>query len=131
MSILTDLATELRQLKDRKEALETELKSVNKQIGVVEGQHLPTAMEDAEITKFTVEGVGGIHLRDKVATFVAKDDRDALYQELRDTGHEALVVDHVWPGTLTAWVKEQLDNGLAVPDQIKVTLLPQAILRRS
>ena len=130
MSKLTELATELRGLKDRKEALEDSLKSVNKQIAVVQGTLLPTAMEDADITKFTVEDVGGVHLQDKVAVSVLKDDREAVYAELRMTGHEDLIVDHVWPQTMTSWAKEQLENGLPVPDKMKVTILPTAILRR-
>ena len=130
MSRLTELAIELRGLKDRKETLESELKSVNKQIGSVEGTILPTAMQDADITKFTVEGVGSVHLRATVAAFVAKDNREALYAELRGSGHEALVVDYVWPMTLNAWVKEQLENGFPVPDQIKITHLPKAIIVR-
>ena len=130
MSKLTQLATELRILKDRKEALEENLKSVNAQISAIQGAALPNAMEEADITKFTVEGIGSVHLRDDVAASVLKADREALHTELRGTGHEALIVDHVWPQTLTAWVKEQLENGNPVPDLIKVTHLPKAIIVR-
>ena len=130
MSKLTELATELRGLKDRKEAIEADLKSVNKQITALQGGVMPAAMEEADITKYTVEGVGSVHLRDDLATSVLKADREALHEQLRADGHDALVVDHVWPQTLTAWVKEQLENGLSVPDQIKVTMLPKAILVR-
>lgn len=127
---LTTLAKELRALKDQKEGLEGQLKAVNKQLQGLIMTTLPEAMDDAEQTKFSVDGVGTVFLKDTVAVSILKDDRPAVYEWCRENGHAALVVDYIFPQTMNAWAKEQLANGAELPPNVKATFLPQAQLRR-
>lgn len=130
MSKLTDLAKELAGLKERKADLEAQLKEVNKQIAVVSIKRLPEAMEDAEQEKFVVDAVGTIYIQDRLEVSVKADDRPRFYEWLRQNGHQDLVVDYVWPRTLSAWAKEQLNEGAPLPDFLKATFIPTAMLRR-
>ena len=127
---LTTLAKELRGLKDRKEELEDTLKLINKRIQGIIMSSLPEAMDEAEQPKFTVDGVGTIYLQDNINVTILADDREEIYEWCRANGHDALVVDYIHPSTLKAWAKEQLINGGELPDKMKATYLPTAMLRR-
>jgi hypothetical protein len=131
MSALTDLARELASLKQQKKDLEARVKSCNKQITAIAVGKLPEMMSDLEIPTFKIDGVGTFYLQDKLETFVAADDRDKTYAWFREKGHEALVVDYVWPRTMNAWAKEQLNNGNELPDTMKATFIPTAMVRKS
>ncbi len=131
MSTLTDLAKELAGLKQQKKDLEARVKTCNKQIQAIAVGKMPELMAELEIPKFVVEGVGTFYLQDKLEISVLADDRDKTYAWLREHGHNALVVDYVWPRTMNAWAKEQLNNGLELPDTMKATFIPTAMVRKS
>lgn len=131
MSTLTDLAKELSDLKLQKKALEDRVKTCNKQIQAIAVGKLPELMSDLDIPKFVVEGVGTFYLQDKLEVSVLADDRATTYAWLRDNGHKDLVVDYVWPRTLNAWAKEQLNEGGELPETMKATFIPTTALRRS
>jgi len=130
MTDLTDMCHELRSLKDRKDALAEEEKSINKQIKKLTEDLIPTHMEDNEIEKVTVEGVGTVFIQQQLYANVKSDDREALYTALRDTGNEDMIVDYVWPNTLKAWCKEQISNGQPLPEMVSAHFIPTAMLRR-
>jgi hypothetical protein len=132
---MTEKAKEFRALKDKKEKLEADLKGVNKQIVQVETIDLPKLMEDNDIEKFSIEGVGTVYVETETYVNVLKDDRDALYSWLREQGHGTLVKDWVFPQTLAAFVKEQKnlaveEGGHELPEFVKVTEVPTARIRR-
>lgn len=131
MSTLTDLAKELADLKARKTEVEAEVKSLNKQIIAVAVGKMPELMRDLEIPKFVVEGIGTFYLQDKLEVNVLADDREEVYAWCRENGHEALIVNYIWPGTLKAWAKDQLMEGQPLPDKMTATFIPTTMLRRS
>jgi hypothetical protein len=131
MSTLSDLGRELSELKLKKKDLEDQVKSVNKQITALAIGKLPELMSELDIPKFVVEGIGTFYIQDKLEISVLADDRPEVYAWLRDHGHGSLVVDYVWPRTLGAWAKEQLNEGQVLPDTMKATFIPTASLRRS
>ncbi len=130
MSDITVLAKELRGLKDRKEAIAEEEKTINKRIKVLVETELPEVMEAKEIDKISIDGVGTIFIQQQVYANVKADDREALYRELRDTGNGDLICDWVFPATLKAFCKEQLANGKPVPENVTAHFVPTAMLRR-
>jgi hypothetical protein len=131
MSALTDLAKELASLKLQKKDLEDRVKTCNKQIQAIAVGKLPELMSELEIPTFKIDGIGTFYLQDKLECFVAADDRAKTYDWLRDKGHGSLVVDYVWPRTLNAWAKEQLNEGQELPDTMKATFIPTAMVRKS
>lgn len=131
MSTLTDLAKELGDLKQQKKDAEALVKSINKQIQAIAVGKLPELMAELEIPSFKLDGVGTIYLQDKLEISVLADDREATYDWLREKGHEALIVDYVWPRTMNAWAKEQLNEGQELPETMKATFIPTAMVRKS
>jgi hypothetical protein len=127
---LSDLARALRDLKNQKESLEEQLKAVNKSIVAIEQGDLPKLMEDLDEEKFSVPEIGTVFLQNKLYVSVLKDDREKLHDWCQEHGHEALIVPHIHPATLQAFAKEQLEAGKALPDFVKATFIPTAVIRR-
>lgn len=130
MTDLSDLAKELYDLKEQKEDLEQQLKETNKQIKNLAEHQIPEMMENMDIDKFSVPGVGTVYTQAEVYANVKKDDRDRFYEWCRNAGHGEVVVDYVHPQTLKAFIKERLENGETFPEFINVSVLEIARLRR-
>lgn len=127
---ITQMAQEFRALKDRKEALKAEEKNINQRIREIAEQELPLHMEENEIDKISIDGVGTLYVQQQLYVNVRKDDTEALYEDLRSTGNEDLIRDYVFPATLKAFCKEQLENGKPLPEQVTAHFVPTAMLRR-
>jgi hypothetical protein len=130
MSKLSELARRLRALKDQKESLESQVKEINKEIVRIAQTDLPQLMEDLDEDKFSVPEVGTVYLKNELYVSVLKDDREKLHDWCHENGHEALIVPHIHPATLQAFCKEQLEAGNALPDIVKATFVPTAVIRR-
>ena len=131
MMNLTEMGKELRELKDTKEALEEQVKEINKRITVLATHDIPEEMEEKEIDKITIDGVGTLSVQTKIYANVKKDDRERFHQWLRENGNGEMVVDYVWPATVNAFIKEGLEENREYPDFISVTYVPTASLRRN
>ena len=128
---LVALGKRFADLKARKDDLEDKLKIVEGELKQIATVDLPTLMEDNECPKFSISGIGTIFLNQEIYASVLKDDRPRLYEWLRETGQGDLVEDWVFPGRLTAFAKEQLNEGKQLPDFVKATFIPTARLRKS
>ena len=127
---LTTLATELRSLVDEIEEKEGVVSALKTRRDAIKNKDLPEAMETAEIDKFTVDGVGTVFLQTKLYADIAAAERESAYAWLRDNGHGELIKEYVWPQTLNAFCKEQLEKGSELPEFIKASFAQQAQLRR-
>ncbi len=129
-SKLTGLAQRFRELKDQKEAHEETLKAINKELEDLAVNQLPTAMDENEIEKFTVEGVGTIYQQVEVYANVKKENQETFFAWLRENGHGDLVKETVYPQTLKSFAKEQIEAGVDLPDYVTAHKVPTARLRR-
>jgi len=127
---LIEAAKELGALRDRKEELEAELKVINKAKTELETQRLPQMMEDAEVEKMTIEGVGTLYTQAGVYASILASDRDKAYDWLREHGHGDIVKETVHHQSLTAWVKEMLGDGNQLPEFFNAKPTTTARLRR-
>lgn len=125
------LAKRLAYLRGLKGWIEDWLSDVNKSIEEIAKRQLPKIMEDAEIEKFSLVGVGTVYTRTEVLANIKAEDRSAVYAELAQQGHGDIVVDYIHPKTLTSFVKEQLEKGETVPEKINYTFQQVATIRRS
>lgn len=130
MTTLTQHAQRYRELYDRKESLEGELKDVSAELQLLKTDVLPKVMDENEIEKFTTEGVGTIYTQMKVNAYVKKEDEEKFHAWLREGGNGDLIRDYVFPGTLSSFAKEQIENGVELPDFISVAKIETAMLRR-
>lgn len=131
MSDITEMVRELRDLKDRKAALDEELKEVNGAIRRLAENEIPTYFEDNEIEKLTVEGAGTVYIQTKVYANCKAENREAFFEWLRGTGNADLIKETVHPSTLNAFAKEYLNDGKELPDSLDARLYPTAMLRRN
>lgn len=127
---LTSMVHDLRDLKDRKDVLELELKEVNKRIRALSEQEIPEYMDENEIDKISIDGVGTVFLKTKVYANVKADDLNGFFEWLRDNGNGDIIKETVHPSTLNAFAKEQLSEGKELPDMLSARLYPTAQLRR-
>lgn len=128
---LTKMTKDLRKLKDAKQEIEAKLKEINGGIRRLAEQVIPEYMDENEIEKHSVKGVGTIFLVTKVYANVKAEDKEAFFAELREAGNGDLIKETVHPSTLNAFAKEMLSNGKALPETLTARLYPTANLRRS
>lgn len=131
MSTITDLTKELRELTDHVEEIEEQVKIAKKRMQVLKTAAIPEAMDDADIDKITVKGVGTISVKTEVYATILKEDRERWYQWLRENANADLIVPWVFPGTQKAFIKERIETGQGYPDFCNVSLIPTATLRRT
>lgn len=111
---LFELADDLKALRDRKAALEAELKQVNMDIDNVDW-HLSTLMAETETQNFTRAGTM-FCLTTKTRASATEGMKDALYGALRSEGFGDLIYETVNANSLSAFVKEQIaENEDALP----------------
>ena len=103
---LFDLADELKALRDRKAALEGELKQVSMDIDNVDW-HLANLMAETETQNFTRAGTM-FCLTTKTRASAAAGMKDELFAALRAEGFGDLIYETVNANSLSAFVKEQI-----------------------
>jgi len=118
----------LRVLMDRKEALEAQVKEVNKHIFEVKSG-LRTSFETQRVKSLALEGVGTCGSRDMIYAKVV--DADATRAWLAELGREEIIKEDFNKSRLAALVKEQLKAGEAVPECVSYIETTEISLRRS
>ena len=114
MEQLFELADELKALRDRKDALEAELKQVNMDIDNVDW-HLSTLMAETETQNFTRAGTM-FCLTTKTRASATEGMKDELFAALRSEGFGDLIYETVNANSLSAFVKEQIaESGDTLP----------------
>lgn len=109
-----DLAIKLKSLRDEKTELETRLKEINAEIDTVDFE-LATMMTDSETQNFTIAGTM-FCLTNKVRASAVADRKEELYDTLRSEGYGDLVYETVNANSLSAFVKEQMEEHDDVPE---------------
>jgi hypothetical protein len=109
-----DLADELKNLRDRKTALEAEVKAINAAIDEAD-YALSELMAETETQNFTRSGVM-FSLTTKTRASSMAGDKDSLFDALRSNGYGDLVYETVNANSLSSFVKEQMEeNGDELP----------------
>ena len=103
---LFELADELKALRDRKDALEAELKKVNTDIDNVDW-HLSNLMAETETQNFTRAGTM-FCLTTKTRASATEGKKDELFAALRAQGFGDMIYETVNANSLSAFVKEQI-----------------------
>ena len=113
---LFDISDKLVILRDRKKELEDELKEVNSDITEIE-ERLVAAMVAEEMQNFTRNGKQFI-LTSRTYVSAKSGMMPAICDWMK--GHELgdMVKESVHPQTLQAWVKEQIEEVGALPEEL-------------
>jgi len=105
---LFELADELKCLREKKAALEDELKEINAKIDDTDYK-LTNAMADSETQNFTRSGTM-FCLMNKTHASAVKGMKDDLYAALKANGYGDLVYETVNANSLSSFVKEQIEE---------------------
>jgi len=114
---LFDISDKLVILRDRKKELEDELKEVNSDITETEEQ-LVAAMVEEEMQNFTRNGRQFI-LTSRTYASAKSGMMTAICVWMKENGLGDMVKESVHPQTLQAWVKEQLEEVGALPEELE------------
>lgn len=116
MKELLAMAKEMQALQRNKDALEEDLKAVNKRLDELRLRLIPDYMAENNLRTTTIDGIGRIQLAsDCYATI---KDKEAGYEWLRDNGYDGLVTEYIQPSTFKAAVKDALKNGQEFPEEL-------------
>lgn len=133
---LRALAARFESLKAEKAELDASLKEVNRELKELEETKLPEEMARLGMVKnnkgsFTTPSGMRISLRTDVYASTVKAKEDEFFEWLRDNGSGSLIKESVHSQTLRAFVREQRENGVTIPeDLISVYEVTKAVLTK-
>ena len=104
-SYIFSLADQLKELKDRKKDLETEVKLITAEIDRLDLE-LSDAMAEAECERFSRNG-NTFYLNTRLFASPVAGRKDDMIFALKDNGYGDIVTETVNANTLASFVKEQ------------------------
>ena len=131
MTTISEAATELLRLKNLLADQEAAAKETKEKVDHLSKVTIPEILEAMGAESAKVPGVGTVFLQNKVFAYVRAEDRDRFHDWLRENGHDDLIKETVYPATLTAFAKEQLEQGTALPEFVQASFATQAALRKA
>lgn len=115
MTDMFELADKLKDLKERKAELAEETKANNAEIEQAEFQ-LSQLMASTETQSFQRSGIL-FYLTTKTYASANKEQKDELFDALRNEGYGSLITETINANSLSAFVKEQMsDNDDVLPE---------------
>jgi hypothetical protein len=111
------IADDLVRYRDQKKEIEEALKATNELIAQTEEQ-LVTAMVEEEMQNFTRNGRQFI-LTNRTYANAKAGMMPAVCEWMKDNGLADMVKESVHPQTLQAWVKEQIEEVGALPEELE------------
>ena len=110
------VADDLVRYRDQKKEIEEALKEINELIAQTEEQ-LVAAMVEEEMQNFTRNGKQFI-LTNRTYANAKAGMMPAVCEWMKDNGLADMVKESVHPQTLQAWVKEQIEEAGALPEDL-------------
>ena len=115
MTDMFELADKLKELRERKAELAEETKANNAEIEQAEFQ-LSQLMASTETQSFQRAGTL-FYLTTKTYASANKEQKDKLFDALRNEGYGSLITETINANSLSAFVKEQMaDNDDVLPE---------------
>lgn len=106
---LTDIAKRYKELQDKHEAKNEELKAIGKDWTACETELLE-AMVDEGVNSIKIDGVGLLSMRTKNYLNVNAANKPSFYEYLQASGNGGLLKLDVNPRTLTAFLGDHLQE---------------------
>lgn len=115
---LVNLVMEMNDVRKQKESLEETLKEINETFDFLRITKIPTVMNDENIDRISVKGVGRVSITADMHVSIKADKKDDFYQWLRDNGRTDLISETVNASTLKASVKKMFKEGEIPPEDL-------------
>jgi hypothetical protein len=118
MTDLKALAIKYIELRDKLEKAKAETTLIQKEFDILRQGTIPEAMDAMGLSSVNIPGVGRMTLTADMFTGILPDQQLAAHKWLIDNGHEDIIREYVHPSTLKAFLKEQFQSGVTLPDEI-------------
>jgi hypothetical protein len=129
---LVDLIQSMSTIQNRKEAIEDQLKILNKEFDFLRITKIPAKMEEDGVDRINVTGVGRVALTSDMHVSIKAEMKTSFFEWLRDNGRADLLQENVNPSTLKAAVKQMFRKGEEVPEQyLNVSPFTRASITRT
>lgn len=115
---LVELVHAMATLQNRKEAMEDQLKLINKEYDFLRITKIPATMDDDGVDRINVTGVGRVSLTADMHVSIKAEQKAAFHEWLRDNGRGDLLQENINPSTLKAAVKGMFKNGEEIPEAL-------------
>lgn len=117
MQQIIELATKLKELKDKKKETEQLLKTLEAEIEETEAL-LSQEMVNSEVQNFNKDGTT-FYLQTKTYASIRPDCKQDVYDWLKANGYESLVYETVNAQRFSAFIKELLEEEDELPTELK------------
>lgn len=129
---IKELAKRLRYVMDDLDELAKKKSVLYKEYEDLRKVQIPEAMEELGLDNVKITDVGRISLRSDLYATIPGDHKEEAYSWLMENGFGGIVKDYVQPSTMKAFCKEQIKEGVELPDDLfKVTPYTMAALTRT
>jgi hypothetical protein len=123
MAAIHTLATRYRYLKAHKANLQNGLTATNKELDQIRKVDLVKLFEELEIEKMSLNGIGDLAVRADLYCSIKAAAKADAYEFLEEVGAGDLISVTVNASRLKAWVKEAMQIGTFIPDDL-ITVTP-------
>ena len=110
------LAKEMKELRAQIDALDDTKKPLVKRYDAIRFADLPTAIEEAGVSKMSIRDVGTVFLRTDVNAKIL--DKERAKEWMVENGYGDLITEMVNGSTLKAWARERLIEGEELPTDL-------------
>lgn len=110
MSLEVELGTEINNLKNAKKKASDLLEEIENKIKLRECDLKNLLIEEGKDSTGHINGAGEFSLKRKVYPGVNKADKPNFLAWVKAIGEGAMIKEEIPPGTLTAWLKEKIDE---------------------
>lgn len=118
MTTLRTMCARMKDLQDRKTALEDSLTEINKELDKIRTKEIPEAMEALELRNATFEGLGRVQLATDLYASTKEGKKEAAIQWLQDCGYENMIVETYNASSLKALFRRMIADGAEIPDDV-------------
>jgi hypothetical protein len=118
MTTLRTMCARMKDLQDRKTALEDSLTEINKELDKIRTKEIPEAMEALELRNATFEGLGRVQLATDLYASTKEGKKEAAIQWLQDCGYENMIVETYNASSLKALFRRMIADGAEIPDEV-------------
>lgn len=127
---VTNYALKMKDLKERIDYFRSQATDLQKEYDEIRFKLLPDAMEEEGLESLRITGVGTVYLTDDIN--VSLKDKEGAYKWLEDHGFGDIIKPYVFPQTIKAFTKEQINEGNELPEDLfKISPFTRAAIRSS
>jgi hypothetical protein len=127
-----DLALAMRQLRDDHTIAKSEAAALWSEHEYLAKKALPDTMGEQGISSIVLDGIGRVELRPDASCSIPKENKEDVYEWMKDNGYEDLIVGTINAGTFKAQVKKFIKDGEDFPfDLINFNPYENAVLVRA